>query len=404
MAIVQISRIQHRRGLQQDLPQLASGELGWSIDERRLYIGNGTIEEGAPTEGVTEIVTAPNLLDITSELLTYTFKGTDTGYTSITGVDALNPVERNLQSVLDERVSVKHFGAKGNGTDDDSPAVNRALQQIYVSTLPNHPPVRRRIYFPGGTYRLDSALAIPPNVTLEGDGKNSTILLGTTANSVIVSADSSFAINQPCSNISISSMTLRNSSTNPVISLLDTTNATINDCIISGNVSVSSAQSVRITNSTVTGAATTITLTSTSGFVSQNNYFPQSVAFPIVGLTGNNYSIGDSFGVTSVNGAGLYLGSAKTTTSANVPLSAGSNTITTLHNGGASLLYEIGSAGNFRSGILKYSRNGSGVVFEDEYSETGSGVSANLYVASSGVLSCSVSATAYIKYSVRQFV
>ncbi len=404
MAIVQISRIQHRRGLQQDLPQLASAELGWSIDERRLYIGNGTTEEGAPVEGVTEIVTAPNLLDITSELLTYTFKGTDSGYTSVTGASALSPVVRSLQSVLDERVSVKDFGAVGDETTDDTAAVIRAIQQIYVSSLSNYSPVRRRIYFPGGTYRISSALAIPPNTVLEGDGKNSTIILGTTSNSVIVSADSNFTINQPCSNISITGMTLRNSSTNPVISLLDTNNAVINDCIISGNISVSSGQAVRITNSTVTGAATVITLTSTTGFVSQNNWFPQSTSFPIVGLTGNNYSIGDSFGVASVNGAGLYLGSAKTTTSANVPLSVGSNTVTTLHNGGASLLYEIGSAGNFRSGVLKYSKNASTVSFEDDYTETGAGVSANLYVASTGVLSCSVSATAYIKYTVRQFI
>lgn len=46
-----------RRGLQENLPQLASGELGWSIDERRLYIGNGTLVEGAPEVGVTEILT-----------------------------------------------------------------------------------------------------------------------------------------------------------------------------------------------------------------------------------------------------------------------------------------------------------------------------------------------------------
>ena len=57
MAVTQISRIQHRRGLQQDLPQLASAELGWSVDQRRLFIGNGTLEEGAPTVGVTEILT-----------------------------------------------------------------------------------------------------------------------------------------------------------------------------------------------------------------------------------------------------------------------------------------------------------------------------------------------------------
>ena len=57
MAVVQISKIQLRRGLQEDLPQLASAELGWSIDERRLFIGNGTLAEGAPTTGVTEILT-----------------------------------------------------------------------------------------------------------------------------------------------------------------------------------------------------------------------------------------------------------------------------------------------------------------------------------------------------------
>ena len=43
MPIVQISRIQHRRGKRTDLPQLAAGELGWVIDEQRLFIGNGTV-------------------------------------------------------------------------------------------------------------------------------------------------------------------------------------------------------------------------------------------------------------------------------------------------------------------------------------------------------------------------
>ena len=61
MAVVQISKIQLRRGLQEDLPQLASAEMGWSIDERRLFIGNGTLAEGAPTVGVTEILTAQSI-------------------------------------------------------------------------------------------------------------------------------------------------------------------------------------------------------------------------------------------------------------------------------------------------------------------------------------------------------
>ena len=66
MAIVQISRIQQRRGLNQDLPQLASGELAWSVDTRQLYIGNGTVTEGAPTPGVTEILTQYSIIDFTT--------------------------------------------------------------------------------------------------------------------------------------------------------------------------------------------------------------------------------------------------------------------------------------------------------------------------------------------------
>jgi len=57
MAVIQISKIQVRRGLQENLPQLGSGEMGWSIDERRLYIGNGTLAEGTPEIGNTEILT-----------------------------------------------------------------------------------------------------------------------------------------------------------------------------------------------------------------------------------------------------------------------------------------------------------------------------------------------------------
>ena len=57
MAVIQISQIQVRSGLQQDLPQLATGEFGWSIDTQRLFIGKGTLAEGAPETGVTEILT-----------------------------------------------------------------------------------------------------------------------------------------------------------------------------------------------------------------------------------------------------------------------------------------------------------------------------------------------------------
>jgi hypothetical protein len=59
VAIVQISRITNRKGLQENLPQLAGAELGWCEDSRRLFIGNGQLPPngGAPVIGNTEILT-----------------------------------------------------------------------------------------------------------------------------------------------------------------------------------------------------------------------------------------------------------------------------------------------------------------------------------------------------------
>ena len=61
MAIVQISQIKHRRGTNENLPQLSSAELGWSVDTQQLYIGNGTLAEGAPQIGNTRILTTKDL-------------------------------------------------------------------------------------------------------------------------------------------------------------------------------------------------------------------------------------------------------------------------------------------------------------------------------------------------------
>ena len=57
MAIVQISQITNRKGLAENLPQLAGAEFGWSTDTRQLWIGNGTLQDGAPVIGNTEILT-----------------------------------------------------------------------------------------------------------------------------------------------------------------------------------------------------------------------------------------------------------------------------------------------------------------------------------------------------------
>ena len=83
MPIVTISRIQHRKGLQEQLPQLAGAELGWAMDKRKLYIGNGLISDGAPELGNTEILTEySDVLQLANQ---YTYKNSDAGYNPVTG-------------------------------------------------------------------------------------------------------------------------------------------------------------------------------------------------------------------------------------------------------------------------------------------------------------------------------
>ena len=172
MAIVQISQITNRLGLNADLPQLAGAELGWSTDTRQLYIGNGTLEQGAPVIGNTEILT--EFSDILNLAASYTYQGTAAGYTVQTGPTPGSPVTQSLQSWMDQWASVKDFGAKGDGLTDDTAAINRALFQLYCRQV--NPQIRRSLFFPAGVYVISSSILIPPYAMLYGEGINSSII------------------------------------------------------------------------------------------------------------------------------------------------------------------------------------------------------------------------------------
>lgn len=172
MAIVQISRITNRKGLTENLPQLAGAELGWCIDSRRLFIGNGTLEEGAPVIGNTEILT--EFSDITT-LSSYTYEDSVVGYTVQTGATASGPVVRTVQAKLDDFASVRDFGATGDGVTDDTDAINRALYQLYCRE-PDNTQSRRSLYFPAGTYIVTETIAIPTWAKLIGEGADCTFI------------------------------------------------------------------------------------------------------------------------------------------------------------------------------------------------------------------------------------
>lgn len=173
MAIVQISRITQRKGLTTDLPQpLAGAEFGWATDERRLFIGNGTIEDGAPIVGNTEVLT--EFSDVLAFTTAYTYQGAAAGYTVQTGASASVPIAQSIQQRLDSYAVITDFGAMGDGITDDTAAINRALYQLYCRE--SNTAIRRSLFFPAGTYIVTDTIAIPPYALLYGEGSNSSIV------------------------------------------------------------------------------------------------------------------------------------------------------------------------------------------------------------------------------------
>ena len=264
MPIVQISRIQHRRGKRTDLPQLAAGELGWVIDEQRLFIGNGTVSDGAPAVGNTEIVTEGSSAFTTA--LSHTYKGYLGDSTPIT-----TSQQRTLQDRLDEYVSVKDFGAKGDDSTADVTAIQNAIDEIYIDTDKDDTRARRILFFPAGTYRINAALKIPPYAHLVGEGADKTIIKNSGNNAVMVMQDDEGNVGSNIGNssattptqIQITNMTLRQSVAYGGVSLDRVTNAYFNNVkfqgtFASGGSDASTSKGVTVTNSTATFSTSNI--------------------------------------------------------------------------------------------------------------------------------------------------
>ncbi len=221
MAVVQISKIQVRRGRKNtgtSLPQLASGEMGWAIDSQELFIGNGSVSEGAPYVGNTKVITEhDNILDLA---LQYQYKRNDASIQ--TGPTASTPVQRTVQERLDDRVTVKDFGAVGDGATDDTAALQRAIDQLFINDA-NKGIVRTRIVltFDAGEYIITAPLRVPPFATLHGAGEDKTIIQQTGEFPVMITVNETSTpgsyssistteyINQP-RGIEVSGMTLEN--------------------------------------------------------------------------------------------------------------------------------------------------------------------------------------------------
>ncbi len=83
---------------------------------------------------------------------------------------------RTVQSKLDDIVSVKDFGATGNGTTDDTAAIQTACNALYYAG-------GGTLYFPIGTYALNSnQINCYGHINILGAGRQSVILGRTSAN------------------------------------------------------------------------------------------------------------------------------------------------------------------------------------------------------------------------------
>ena len=166
MAVVQISKIQVRRGQKNSnsgIPQLSSAEFAWAVDSQELFIGNGSVLEGAPYVGNTKVLTEhDNILELASS---YQFASNDTAITL--------SVPRSLQSKEDETVSVADFGAVGDGSTDCVAAFETAFTELFRNANENY---KKELLIPNGEYLFTSDLAVPSGVILKGETQLGAVL------------------------------------------------------------------------------------------------------------------------------------------------------------------------------------------------------------------------------------
>ena len=212
MAVIQISKIQVRRGQKNSnsgIPQLSSAEFAWAIDSQELFIGNGSIAEGAPYVGNTKVLTEhDNLLELASS---YQFAGND--------VSIVNSQPRSLQNKLDEYVSVIDFGAVPDGSTDCVAAFERAFDDLFNNADVTY---KKVLLVPNGVYLFSGNLRVPSTAIIQGETQNQTILDFGVNNMLFVNSEGlnygSYAVGAEPALININNLTISRTSGQVVLS------------------------------------------------------------------------------------------------------------------------------------------------------------------------------------------
>ena len=126
-------------------------KAGYSISGSTL-----TFSEAPPLYSAIEIVSNETSIvgGTGAQLVTYNEGG-------------LGAVTRTVQSRLQDFVSVKDFGAVGDGVTDDGPAFNLALQAAHT--------LGKIVYVPAGEYLIDTTLVFDVGNKIHGEGRGDAI-------------------------------------------------------------------------------------------------------------------------------------------------------------------------------------------------------------------------------------
>lgn len=132
------------------------------------------VRNGTPSRVYTATDYSLSVRTLSNTLVYYSSKQGIVDYSASSGSALLGfiqsgsgAVSRTVQSKLRESISVKDFGAKGDGMTDDAPAINTAIASIGYG---------KSLYFPAGTYNIASKIVVnatsgmTTGLLLHGDG------------------------------------------------------------------------------------------------------------------------------------------------------------------------------------------------------------------------------------------
>ena len=120
--------------------------------------------------GINQPVSVSDVLDLWVE-------SAGAGNFRATGFSALSSLATTATGLANTFISVKEYGATGDGVTDDLAAINTAITAVQAQSVLS----AGRLLFPPGTYRITAAISVPEGVSFGGSGLGACAIVQATA-------------------------------------------------------------------------------------------------------------------------------------------------------------------------------------------------------------------------------